>query len=94
MTGKLDTGQSCVMRHLKVFEDAGLWSLSAHDSRLLPFSTRLFLTWWNAQLRREVYSQKARSEVMALLAPSLRGASFLLQDALRCGMSFWFKHQA
>ncbi|CAJ1376832.1 unnamed protein product [Effrenium voratum] len=28
----------------------------------------------------QVYSQKARSEVMALLAPSLRGASFLLQD--------------
>ncbi|CAE7592366.1 unnamed protein product [Symbiodinium sp. CCMP2592] len=28
----------------------------------------------------QVYSQKQRSEVMALLAPSLRGASFLLQD--------------
>lgn len=28
----------------------------------------------------QVYPQQARSEVMALLAPSLRGASFLLQD--------------
>ncbi|CAE7231607.1 unnamed protein product, partial [Symbiodinium microadriaticum] len=28
----------------------------------------------------QVYSQRQRSEVMALLAPSLRGASFLLQD--------------